>query len=79
LPCIPPNPRRVGYIDPIHGPLDGPLYMGSHIHQHLFMLLLLGLKNLVADHNSCLCVQFATGDKILGLSRGCVVCVWVYV
>ena len=23
-----PNPRRVGYIDPIHGPLDGPLYMG---------------------------------------------------
>jgi len=33
--CIPPNPRRVGYIDPIHGPLDGPLYMGSHIHQHL--------------------------------------------
>ena len=32
--CIPPNPRRVGYIDPIHGPLDGPLYVGSHIHQH---------------------------------------------
>ena len=31
---IPPNPRRVGYIDPIHGPLDGPLYMDSHIHQH---------------------------------------------
>ena len=30
--CIPPNPRRVGYIDPIHGPLDEPLYMGSHIH-----------------------------------------------
>ena len=28
--CIPPNPRRVGYINPIHG----PLYMGSHIHQH---------------------------------------------
>ena len=27
--CIPPNPRRVGYIGPIHGPLDGPLYMGS--------------------------------------------------
>ena len=27
--CIPPNPRRVGYIVPIHGPLD----MGSHIHQ----------------------------------------------
>ena len=33
--CIPPNPRRVGYIDPIHGPLDGHLYMGSHIHQQL--------------------------------------------
>ena len=31
--CIPPNPRRVGYIVPIHGALDGPLYMGSHIHQ----------------------------------------------
>ena len=31
--CIPPNPRRVGYIFPIHGPLDEPLYMGSHIHQ----------------------------------------------
>ena len=31
---IPPNPRRVRYIDPIHGPLDGPLYMCSHIHQH---------------------------------------------
>ena len=28
--CIPPNPRRVEYIGPIHG----PLYMGSHIHQH---------------------------------------------
>ena len=27
--CIHPNPRRVGYIVPIHGPLDGPLYMGS--------------------------------------------------
>ena len=27
--CIPPNPRRVGYIVPIHGPLDGPLYMSS--------------------------------------------------
>jgi len=25
----------VGYIDPIHGPLDGPLYMGSHIHQQI--------------------------------------------
>ena len=28
--CIPPNPKRVEYIDLIHG----PLYMGSHIHQH---------------------------------------------
>ena len=27
--CIPSNPRRVGYIVPVHGPLDGPLYMGS--------------------------------------------------
>jgi len=33
---IPPNPRRMGYIDPIQGPLDGPLYMGSHIHQQLY-------------------------------------------
>ena len=31
--CIPSNPTRVGYIVPIHGPLDEPLYMGSHIHQ----------------------------------------------
>ena len=31
--CIPPNPRRVGYINTIHRPLDGPLYMGPHIHQ----------------------------------------------
>ena len=27
--CIFPNPRRVGYIVPIYGSLDGPLYMGS--------------------------------------------------
>jgi len=26
---LPPNPRRVGYIVSINGPLDGPLYMGS--------------------------------------------------
>jgi len=26
---------RPGYIDPIHGPLDEPLYMGSHIHQQI--------------------------------------------
>ena len=32
--CIPPNPRRVGYIVPIHG----PLYMGSHIHQQFVLL-----------------------------------------
>ena len=31
---IPPNPIRVGYTVSVHGPLDGPLYMGSHIHQH---------------------------------------------
>ena len=31
--CIPPNPRRVGYIVSIHGPLDGPLYMSPHINQ----------------------------------------------
>ena len=36
--CIPPNPRRVGYIIPIHGLLDGPLYIGSHIHQHFYLL-----------------------------------------
>ena len=29
--CIPPNPRMMGYIDPIHESLDEPLYMGSHI------------------------------------------------
>ena len=27
--CIPPNSKRVGYIVPIHVPLDRPLYMGS--------------------------------------------------
>jgi len=26
--CILPNPRRVGYIVPIHGPLDGPSIHG---------------------------------------------------
>jgi len=26
---ISPNTRRVGYIDRIHGSLDGSLYMGS--------------------------------------------------
>ena len=31
--CIPPNSGRVGYKYPIHGTIDGPLYMGSHIHQ----------------------------------------------
>ena len=32
------NPRRVGYIVPIHGPLDGPLYMGS-IYSNRYYLL----------------------------------------
>ena len=41
---IPPNPRRVGYIDPIHRPLDEPLYMGSHIHQHGLSELVRGVK-----------------------------------
>ena len=28
--CIPPNPRRVGYIVPIHGPLDmGSIYSNT--------------------------------------------------
>jgi hypothetical protein len=35
--CIPPNSKRVEYIDPIHEPLDGPLYMRSHIHQQEVM------------------------------------------
>ena len=34
---ITPNPRIVGYIVPIHGPLDEPLYMGSHIHQQTLL------------------------------------------
>jgi len=25
--CIPPNHRMVGYIDSIHGPLDGSLFV----------------------------------------------------
>ena len=47
--CIPPNPRRVGYIVPIHGPLDGPLYMDSHIHRHI------GLKDVVMPDNKVNC------------------------
>jgi len=35
--CIPPNARRVGYIVPIHGPLEGPLYIGSHIYQQIHL------------------------------------------
>jgi len=35
--CIPPNPRMVGYIDPIHGHLDGPLFMGS-IYSNSYVL-----------------------------------------
>ena len=31
--CISPTLEGWVYIDPIHGPLDRPLYMGSHIHQ----------------------------------------------
>jgi len=29
----------VGNIVAIHGPQDGPLYMGSHIHQHHVLTL----------------------------------------
>ena len=32
--CITQNPKKMGYIDFIHGPLDVTLYMSSHIHQH---------------------------------------------
>ena len=49
--CIPPNPRRVGYIDPI----DGPLYMGSHIHQQC---LDYGGPTMVAS-------QFFPGEQII--------------
>ena len=37
--CI-PNPRRVDNIIAIHESLDGPLYMGSHIHQQSVMLII---------------------------------------
>jgi len=47
--CIPTNPRRVGYIDPIHGPLGGPLYMGSHIHQHIQVHKVTDVQNLLFD------------------------------
>jgi len=53
--CIPPNPRRVGYIDPIHGPLDGPLYMGSHIHQQICQLCV------KKQHISCVLVCVLDG------------------
>ena len=42
--CISPNSRMVRYIDPIYGPLDEPLYMGSHIHQHPQRLAVAGAR-----------------------------------
>ena len=44
--CIPPNPRKVGDIVAIHEPLDGSLYMGSHIHQHFLAILAIFFKML---------------------------------
>jgi len=42
--CIPPNSRRVGYIDPIHGPLYTPtLLNASIISQKLLMCNLLAV------------------------------------
>ena len=51
---LPPNPRRVGYIVPINGPLDGPLYMGSiytNIHDYPYnysLILCIGSVNIVS-------------------------------
>jgi len=41
-----PNPKRVGYIIPIHEPLDGPLYMGSHIHQQYQISVIYAMQQL---------------------------------
>jgi len=65
--CIPPNPRRVGYIDPIHGPLDGPLYMGSHIHQQMVikkiivaypLIFLVSAGSLCYQHSCFHCISY---------------------
>ena len=61
--CIPPNPRRVGYIVPIYGPLDGPLYMGSiryHKHEARYAWVYAILEGLC---NSC--IQTAGRHKIM--------------
>ena len=45
----------MGNIDLIHGPLDGPLYMGSHIHQqYCAVCVVLGVANITVplDLNS---------------------------
>ena len=54
---IHPNTRRVRYIDPIHGPLDGPLYMGSHIHQQICQLCV------KKQHISCVLVCVWMGEN----------------
>ena len=49
--CISPNSRRVGYIVPIHGPLDGPLYMGSIYSNKMRYYLVTNFEgNHVADN-----------------------------
>ena len=35
--CIPPTLEGWVYIIPIHGPLDGPLYMGSIYSNTIYM------------------------------------------
>ena len=45
------------YIVSIHGPLDGPLYMGSHIHQHYTLLfsIITGLNKSVVPLAVSIC------------------------
>ena len=58
---IPPNPKRVGYIDPIHVPLDVSLYMGSHIHQHLPLIKLYLNDYTVVINTKNLCASIFGG------------------
>jgi len=68
---IPPNPRWVGIYRPIHGPLNGPLYMGS-IYSNNFhypfvsTILLLILFLWVLTNSSSPGFQFHPGSKASG-------------
>jgi len=71
--CIPPNPRRVGYIGPIHGPLDGPLYMGSIYSNNMIDTGLLHCLRKQQTTTWKMCVKYhntKNGKKMLLAYRG---------